>query len=365
VENDLSEVYDGRVTYARDAFEGLRVMDATMARARGELPEVDPEEEAKKAERKARHERSQRVAAKRKAAEAETAGPIPERSDVTVDNPIPTPPFWGTRVVKGIALADYSGMVDERALFLGQWGLRGAKQGSGPTYEELVETEGRPRLRYWLERMSTEGVLAGASLVYGYFPVVSEKDALVVLTEPRPDAPERFRFEFPRQRRDRHLCLADFWRPRALAVERGEVDVLPLHLVTMGQPIADYANELFAKDAYRDYLEVHGLGVQLTEALAEYWHRRVREELTFPSGDAVAAEDPENIEEFFKLGFRGARYSLGYGACPNLDDRTKIVELLEPGRIGVELSEELQLHPEQSTDAMVAHHPEAKYFNAG
>jgi 5-methyltetrahydrofolate--homocysteine methyltransferase len=365
VENDLSEVYEGRVTYARDAFEGLRVMDATMARVRGELPEVDPEEEANRAERKARHERSQRVAAKRKAAEAEVAGPLPERSDVTVDNPLPTPPFWGTRVVKGVSLAEYSGMVDERALFLGQWGLRGAKTGSGPSYEELVETEGRPRLRYWLERLSTEGVLAHAAVVYGYFPAVSEKDALVVLEDARPDAAERFRLEFPRQRRDRHLCLADFWRPRGLAVERGEVDVLPLHLVTMGQPIADYANELFAKDAYRDYLEVHGLGVQLTEALAEYWHRRIREELTFPTGGAVAAEDPADVEEFFKLGYRGARYSLGYGACPNLEDRTKIVELLQPGRIGVELSEELQLHPEQSTDAMVAHHPEAKYFNAG
>jgi 5-methyltetrahydrofolate--homocysteine methyltransferase len=296
---------------------------------------------------------------------AAAPGPLPERSDVTVDNPLPTPPFWGTRVVKGVSLAEYSGMVDERALFLGQWGLRGAKSGSGPSYEELVETEGRPRLRYWLERLSTEGVLAHAAVVYGYFPAVSEKDALLVLEEPRADAAERFRLEFPRQRRDRHLCLADFWRPRTLAVERGEVDVLPLHLVTMGSPIADYANELFAKDAYRDYLEVHGLGVQLTEALAEYWHRRIREELRFPTGDAVAKEDPADVEEFFKLGYRGARYSLGYGACPNLEDRTKIVELLQPGRIGVELSEELQLHPEQSTDAMVAHHPEAKYFNAG
>ncbi|WP_232664149.1 methionine synthase [Pseudonocardia sp. TRM90224] len=365
VENDLSEVYEGRVAYARDAFEGLRLMDATMARVRGEAPEVDPEEEAKKAERKARHERSQRVAAKRKAAEAEVAGPIPDRSDVTIDNPLPTPPFWGTRVVKGVALAEYSGMIDERALFLGQWGLRGAKGGSGPTYEELLETEGRPRLRYWLERLATDGILAHAAVVYGYFPAVSEGDALVVLDDVRPDALERYRLEFPRQRRDRHLCLADFWRPRKVAVERGEVDVLPLHLVTMGQPIADYANELFAKDAYRDYLEVHGLGVQLTEALAEYWHRRIREELTWSSGATLAEEDPADVEEFFKLGYRGARYSLGYGACPNLEDRTKLIDLLQPGRIGVELSEELQLHPEQSTDAMVAHHPEAKYFNAG
>jgi 5-methyltetrahydrofolate--homocysteine methyltransferase len=366
VENDLSEVYEGRVDYARDAFEGLRLMDATMARARGTAPAIDEAEEAKRAERKARHERSQRVAARRKAAEAEVAGPLPERSDVALDNPIPTPPFWGTRVVKGLAVAEYAGLVDERALFLGQWGLRGSRAGDGPSYEDLVETQGRPRLRYWLDRLATEGVLSGAAVVYGYFPAVAEGDTLVVLDEPRADAGERTRFTFPRQRRDRNLCLADFWRPRELAVAAGEVDVLPLHLVTMGQPIADYANELFAKDAYRDYLEVHGLGVQLTEALAEYWHRRIREELTFPTtGAPVAAEDPADVEEYFKLGYRGARYSLGYGACPNLDDRTKFVDLLQPGRIGVALSEELQLHPEQSTDALVAHHPEAKYFNAG
>jgi 5-methyltetrahydrofolate--homocysteine methyltransferase len=262
-------------------------------------------------------------------------------------------------------LADYSSMIDERATFLGQWGLRGSRGGDGPSYEELVETEGRPRLRYWLERLSTEGILAHAALVYGYFPAVSEGNSLVVLTEPRPDAPERFRFTFPRQRRDRHLCLADFWRPRKLALETGEVDVLPLHLVTMGQPIADFAQGLFAKDAYRDYLEVHGLSVQLTEALAEYWHRRIREEMQWADGRKVSVDDPDDVEEFFKLGYRGARYSLGYGACPELEDRRKIVELLEPERIGVELSEELQLHPEQSTDAMIAHHPEAKYFNAG
>ncbi|SEC76952.1 methionine synthase (B12-dependent) [Amycolatopsis tolypomycina] len=359
VENDLTELYLGDVRYARDAFEGLRLMDAIMAAKRGESPLVDADADRKRAERKERRERSLRIAEARKARNTEDEGPLPARSDVATDVPLPSPPFWGSRVVKGVALADYAAMLDERATFMGQWGLKGARGGAGPTYEELVETEGRPRLRYWLDRLTADGVLAHAAVVYGYFPCVAEGDDLVVLTEPSPDAPERVRFTFPRQRRDRRLCLADFYRPR----ESGEIDVVPFTVVTMGQPIADYANELFAADAYRDYLEVHGLGVQLTEALAEYWHCRIRGELTFPGGVAVASEDPDDVEDFFKLGYRGARFSLGYGACPDLEDRAKIVALLEPGRIGVKLSEEFQLHPEQSTDAIVCHHPEAKYFN--
>jgi 5-methyltetrahydrofolate--homocysteine methyltransferase len=364
VENDLTELYAGEVRYARDAFEGLRLMDSIMTRKRGGTVPTDLKEEASAAARKARRARSLRIAQARRAQESENAGPVPARSDVATDVPIPAPPFWGSRVVKGIPVAEFTAMLDERATFLGQWGLRGSRGKGGPSYEQLVETEGRPRLRYWLDRLTTEGVLAHAAVVYGYFPAVADADTLIVLTEPRPDAPERFRFTFPRQRRDRRLCLADFYRPRQAALAAGEVDVLPLHLVTMGQAIADYAAELFAKDAYRDYLEVHGLGVQLTEALAEYWHRRIRQELKFASGTAVAAEDPAEVVEFFKLGYRGARYSLGYGACPELEDRAKIVALLRPDRIGVTLSEEFQLHPEQSTDAIVAHHPEAKYFNA-
>lgn len=175
--------------------------------------------------------------------------------------------------------------------------------------------------------------------------------------QPEPDAQERYRFTFPRQQRGRFLCIADFIRSRKLATERGQVDVLPFQLVTMGRPIADFANELFAANAYRDYLEVHGIGVQLTEALAEYWHKRIREELKFSGDRAVAADDPESVEDYFKLEYRGARFAFGYGACPNLEDRAKMMELLDPGRIGVTLSEELQLHPEQSTDAFVLHHP--------
>ncbi len=364
VENDLTDVYEGDVHYARDAFEGLRLMDEIMARKRGEAADPDsPEAVAarqKAAERKARHERSRRIAEQRRAAEKPVE--VPVRSDVAADIPVPVPPFWGTRVVKGLAVHEYAGLLDERALFLGQWGLRGQRGGDGPSYEELVESDGRPRLRAWLDRLSTEGVLQHAAVVYGYFPAVSEGDDVVVLTEPEPDAPQRHRFTFPRQQRDRFLCVADFIRSREYARETGRVDVLPFQLVTMGQPIADFANQLFAADNYRDYLEVHGIGVQLTEALAEYWHRRIREELTL-DGHAIAESDPAEVAEYFKLGYRGARYSFGYGACPELEDRAKLVDLLDAGRLGVTLSEELQLHPEQSTDAFVLLHPEAKYFS--
>ncbi len=364
VENDLSEVYEGDVHYARDAFEGLRLMDDIMARKRGGGPDPDSDEAkaeaAKTAERKARHERSKRIAAKRKAAEEPVV--VPARSDVAADNEIPTPPFWGSRIVKGVPIADYLQLLDERALFLGQWGLRGARGGDGPSYEELVESEGRPRLRYWIDRLATENILQHAAVVYGYYPAVSEGDTVHVLTEPHPDAPVRFSFSFPRQQRSRFLCIADFIQSREAAKAAGRVDVMPFQLVTMGQPIADFANKLFAEDAYRDYLEVHGIGVQLTEALAEYWHQRVRSELKF--GDrSMDSEDPEHAQGFFDLEYRGARFSFGYGACPDLEDRAKMIELLEPERIGVQLSEELQLHPEQSTDAFVLHHPEAKYFN--
>lgn len=365
VENDLNEVYSGEVHYARDAFEGLRLMDEIMAFKRGEGIAADPEEvaklEKKKAERKARHERSKKIAAERKAKQEPVE--VPERSDVATDVPRATPPFWGTRVVKGLPLAEFLPTLDERALFMGQWGLKPTRGGDGPDYQELVETEGRPRLRYWLDRLKSEGILDHAAVVYGYFPCVSEGQDIIVLEEPTPDAPERMRFSFPRQQRGRFLCIADFIASREEAKQTGQVDVLPLQLVTMGQPIADFANTLFAENNYRDYLEVHGIGVQLTEALAEYWHARVRGELDLGSGVKAGDFDATDIQRFFDLEYRGARYSFGYGSCPDLGSRAGLVELLEPGRIGVELSEELQLHPEQSTDAFVLYHPEAKYFN--
>jgi 5-methyltetrahydrofolate--homocysteine methyltransferase len=275
---------------------------------------------------------------------------MPARSDVALDNPVPVPPFLGERVVKGIQLADYTAFLDERATFMGQWGLKPGRGDGGSSYEELVETEGRPRLRAWLERIQTEG-LVEAGVVYGYFPAVSEGDDLVVLDD---SGTERERFTFPRQRHDRHLCLADFFRSR----ESGETDVVGFQLVTVGSQISKATAELFAKNSYREYLELHGLSVQLAEALAEYWHQRVRGELGF------AGDDPDGLDGLFKVRYRGCRYAFGYPACPDLEDRAKVMRLLAPERIGVELSEEFQLAPEQSTDALIVHHPEAKYFSA-
>lgn len=336
VEQDLAEIYEGDVRYARDAFEGLKLMDLLVRKKRGEevaLPAL---------KKKLVKPTSQLLVT--------VPEDIPERSDVATDNRVPTPPFWGTRVIKGIALRDYASFLDERATFMGQWGLKPSRAEDGASYDELVETEGRPRLRRWLERIQTEGLLE-AAVVYGYFPAYSDGDDLVILEDDQKT--ERLRFTFPRQARDRHLCLSDFVRSK----ESGVVDVVPFQLVTMGNRVSEAANELYQANEYRDYLELHGLSVQLTEALAEFWHTRVREEIGF------SAEDPSDVEGMFKLDYRGARYSFGYPACPNLEDRIKLVELLKPEVIGVTLSEELQLHPEQSTDAMVLHHPEAKYFS--
>ena len=359
VEDDLASQFDGVVRYAKDAFEGLALMEPLVKIARG----ADPESVGLPALKKRIHAKSTLTLTE--------PDQMPERSDVASDNAVPTPPFWGTRMVKGIKLADYSSFLDERATFMGQWGLKPSRGDDATSYEELVETEGRPRLRYWLDRILAEGIF-DASVVYGYFPVYSEGNDVVVLNhgdDPTgllgtkgllaPDGSsgeigtERLRFNFPRQRRDRHLCLADFVKSKA----SGQIDVLPVQLVTVGASVDNVTAKLFKENAYREYMELHGLAMQLTEALAEYWHSRIRSELGF------GAEDPKNMADYFDLKYRGARFSLGYPACPDMEDRRKVVELLRPERLGIELSEELQLHPEQSTDAFVFHHPEAKYFS--
>jgi 5-methyltetrahydrofolate--homocysteine methyltransferase len=336
VEQDLASQFGGQVRYARDAFEGLRLMDAFMAVKRGEAGAQLP----------ALRERRVQGGARLQLTEPDA---MPARSDVAADNPVPTAPFLGDRVVKGIQLADYAAFLDERATFMGQWGLKPSRGESGRSYAELVETEGRPRLRMWLDRIQTEGLL-DAGVVYGYFPAVSEGDDLVILDS---GGNQRERLTFPRQRHDRHLCLADFFR----SGQSGETDIVGFQLVTVGSKISEATAELFAKNAYRDYLELHGLSVQLAEALAEYWHSRVRDEL------GIGADDPADLDGILKVRYRGCRYAFGYPACPDLEDRAKVMRLLRPERIGVTLSEEFQLVPEQSTDALITHHPEASYFS--
>jgi 5-methyltetrahydrofolate--homocysteine methyltransferase len=336
VEQDLASMFPGEVRYARDAFEGLRLMDSIMAVKRGEegasLPPL----------------RERRVANTR--TKLEDAPIDTRRSDVDADNSIPNPPFFGSRVIKGIQLSDYAGMLDERALFVGQWGLKGNRG----EYETMVETEGRPRLRALINEVQSKGWL-NAAVVYGYFPCYSDGNDLVILHhEGEEKGKERIRFSFPRQSRDRRLCISDFFSSK----ESGKTDVVAFHVVTMGSTVSEAAAKLFAENNYREYLELHGLSVQLTEALAEHWHARMREELQ------VKSEDSSDLQGILDQGYRGSRYSFGYPACPDLEQQVQLCELLDPSRIGVELSEEFQLHPEQSTSAIIVHHPEAKYFNA-
>ncbi|MFZ4063453.1 MAG: methionine synthase [Candidatus Nanopelagicaceae bacterium] len=335
VEQDLAGAFDGTVRYAKDAFEGLSLMDSMMAIKRGDKSATLPP---------LRERRTPNTRANREV-NLDT-----KRSDVASDNKVPTPPFYGSRIVKGIPLASYLGSLDERALFVGQWGLQG-KRGE---YEKMVEEEGKPRLRTLLNDVQANGWL-NAAVVYGYFPCYSEGNDLVILHHEGPlKGSERTRFTFPRQSRDQRLCLSDFFREKS----SGVIDTVAFHIVTMGQSVSDATSKLFAANEYREYLELHGLSVQLTEALAEHWHSRIREELGF------ASEDATGIAEILDQGYRGSRYSFGYPACPDLEQQRQLCELLEPERIGVELSEEFQLHPEQSTSAIIVHHPQAKYFNA-
>jgi 5-methyltetrahydrofolate--homocysteine methyltransferase len=333
VEQDLAEMYPGTVRYAKDAFEGLRLMDTFMGIKKGvpgvELPPL-----------------KKRVTPRNKSASGGVIDTV--RSDVALDNTIPKAPFFGSKVIKGVALNDYSQMIDERALFLGQWGLK------GQDFEIMAHEEGRPRLRSLLNDVQSKSWL-NAAVTYGYFPCYSENNDLVILHHEGENAgKERVRFSFPRQSRDRRLCLADFFRSK----ESAEIDVVSFQIVTMGQSISDAISELFKANLYREYLELHGLSVQLTEALTEMWHARTREELGF------AQEDNPDFNEILNQGYRGSRYSFGYPACPDLSQQIQLMQLLEPSAIGVSLSEEFQLHPEQSTSSIVLHHPEAKYFNA-
>jgi 5-methyltetrahydrofolate--homocysteine methyltransferase len=342
VERDLRGVYEGRVFYGRDAFEGLGVMEKLMELKRSGADDPDFGRVP-----------TGRVLPERASERAATVdvATLPARSpEAVTDNPVFVPPFLGSQVVKGIPLDDIAAYVNETALFRNQWQYRPE---SGESDEEF-KTRVRALLRQQLAAAKASGVLV-PQVVYGYFPANGDGDDLVIWTD-ETRTTERMRFSYPRQKVEPWLCIADFFRP----VDSGEVDYAAFHIVTMGHPVSDAAAELFKENRYQEYMLLHGLGVEMAEALAEHWHHRIRTEWGF------VAEDGPSLHGLFRQQYRGGRYSWGYPACPDLEDNAKVAELLGAERIGVTCGEDTswQYQPEQTTSAIICHHPRAKYFVA-
>ena len=365
VEDDLKSLYKGTLYYARDAFAGLHTMDKLMsgdghaadeqtlaaAAAAESVPgaiatgSVIEEEELLAEEAKLGIRKPMRVRA---------SGPSGDtthttRSQVATDVPIPVPPFLGSRVVDDIPLRDVFAYVNETALFKGQWQFKQGRK-SAEEYQTIVAEHVRPVYEELKQRSEQQGLLI-PKVVYGYFRCQSSGNDLIIYQD--DGKTERTRFTFPRQPTGKHLCLADYFA----SVDSGRTDVAAFHLVTMGRRATEYSQELFKSDNYAEYLYFHGLSVEGAEALAELWHKRIREQL------GITGKDAQNLNKLFRQGYQGSRFSFGYPACPNLEDQTKLFDLLDPSRIAVELTEEFQLDPEQSTSAIIIHHPEARYFS--
>jgi 5-methyltetrahydrofolate--homocysteine methyltransferase len=350
-EDTLAELYRGPLLYCKDAFEGLHAMDKISG---GTIAEATHQQRER-----ARHRKSLRAASEKKFGHilaAEKGG-----SSVPRDNLVPIPPFWGAVTVASISPRQIFPFINKTALFTGQWGFK--QKGLTPEqYRKVIEEKAEPVFEA-LKRRGIDEKLIQPKVTYGYFPVQAVGDDLILYRaeqfrtgsrDPVGTPVEQMRFSFPRQTGRRRLCISDFFRSR----ESGEFDVLGLQLVTVGDRATEAAEKLRLANKYQDYLFLHGFGVESAEALAEFWHKYMRQELGFGS------EDAPSIDDLFHQGYRGSRYSFGYPACPNLEDRAKIVELVKAGEIGVQLSENFMLVPEQSTDALVVHHPQAKYFDA-
>ena len=342
VERDLRGVYEGRVFYGRDAFEGLNTLEQLMEMKRsgewdedfGRVP-------------------TGRVLPERTGRGGSDDVELPARSpEVVVDNPVFRPPFVGSRVVKGLSLDDIAAYVNETALFRNQWQFRP----EGGESDEEFKARIRPMFRQKLAEAKASGVLV-PQVVYGYFPVNGDGEELIVWESESRDA-ELGRYRFPRQRQEPFLCISDFFRPWDGGA--GEVDFAAFHIVTMGGAVSEETARLFADNRYQEYLLLHGLGVEMAEALAEYWHHRIRTEWGFVD------EDGPTLGGLFRQQYRGGRYSWGYPACPDLEDNATVARLLGADRLGIEVSEETgwQYQPEQTTSAIICHHPRAKYFVA-
>src|ERR1043166_6044426 len=354
VEDDLNSLYHGRLFYAHDAFAGLHTMDQLV----GATDHADEDGSASAANQAVVDDVEDLVGEEaklgiRKAARPRGAAPSAsathtKRSEVNPEVPIPAAPFYGSRAIEDISLDDVFAYVNENALFKGQWQFKQGKM-APEKYQELVRDTVLPIYEGLKERSKREQLLVPKA-VYGYFACQSSGNDLIVYDE---NQRERVRFTFPRQPANKHLCLADFFASQ----ESGRMDVLGVQLVTVGRRASEYAHELFKSDNYADYLYFHGLSVEAAEALAEFWHKRIREEL------GIAGNDASQLSRLFHQQYQGSRYSFGYPACPRLEDQEKLFTLLDPVRIGVSLSEEFQLEPEQSTSAIIVQHPEAKYFS--
>ena len=384
VERDLREVYEGRLFYGKDAFEGLRVMDRLGEIKQGKVSDPDfgmvPEGRVI-----VKDGGAEENAAERGEEKADSASPS-RSPEVAADNPIFEPPFLGARVMKGIAIDDIAEYINETALFRNQWQMRPQKGETDGEFRERV----RPLLRRKLAEAKEQGWLE-PGVVYGYFCANSQGNDLIIWKDETRSS-ELTRFSFPRQTASPWLCIADFFRPagekvterkpasqvaggaealgeaEALEVKEagqsardlGEMDYAAFHIVTMGEKATEVAQSLFAENRYEEYLYTHGLGVEMAEALAEYWHLRVREEWGF------ADEDPDTTAGLFRQRYRGGRYSWGYPACPDLEDNAKVADLLAAEQLGIAVGEDTswQYHPEQTTSALICHHPQAKYFVA-
>ncbi len=358
VERDLRETYKGTVFYCQDAFEGLSTMDHIMAFKRegspipsltrgGEIVRTAPEDSGYDAVRVTTPP------------PGKSGTPVSDReyvaSGIEPAARIPEPPFWGSRVVKGVPLRDIFPWINEVALFRGQWQYQKGGR-TDADYADFVEAHVRPVLRRMQDLAIGEQLLL-PSVIYGYFPCRADQNDLIVWPSMENGAPfgEPVRFQFPRQPGGQRLSIADFF-------SSDRIDVIPMSIVTMGERASEYAQELFRRNEYTDYLHWHGFAVECAEGLAEMFHRRIREELGIAGSDATLPSGAPDIRKIFSQGYQGSRYSFGYPACPDLEEQVHMAKLLDPSRIGIELSETFQWHPEQSTSAIVAHHPAAKYF---
>ena len=357
VEGDLRSLYKGDVYYANDAFDGLKYMQNILEfKKKGERPKLEIYLDPRKEEKIPKDEK-------------QTGEAVVKISNVKKDNPVPNPPFLGSRIIENVPLEKIYEYINEIALFRGSWNVYKDRNKPDSEYEELLKNEIYPEFDKLKLKAKREKLLF-PKVIYGYFPCQSDGNDLIIYKPneindlynewkgielnnlSNKNIKEWVRFSFPRQSKNKLLCISDFYKSK----ESNVIDVAAFQIVTVGNIASEYSKKLYDENKYRDYLYFHGFSVETTEALAEYWHKIIREELK------INDKDSNDMKKIFQQGYQGSRYSFGYPACPNLEDNKLLFEILNPERIGISLTEEWQMVPEQSTNAIVVHHPEAKYF---